>query len=305
MELFQVRYFLALSRTLNFTRASEECNVSQPALSRAIQQLEAELGGALFRREGKHTHMTELGKTLEPSLRHCYESAREAHSLATDFLKKGHAPLNLALSRTIGLELISPILNELTDAFPRIDINLFRGPAREISERLHNGESEIAISGPLDDDWNRLEGRKLFVEDFGLLLHRDHRYSDRNQMEVKDLAGERILSRSHCPLADEIQNRLKAIGIAAPAKHEVAVLDDLPALVRANFGVGIWPKARGVASGLTLAAIPGLETSRWIRVYTVAGRQHSAAATALTSLLRARDWSDALQEASNASRSLQ
>ncbi|MBY0421745.1 MAG: LysR family transcriptional regulator, partial [Parvularculaceae bacterium] len=62
MEMQQIRYFLALSRTLNFTRAAEECNVSQPALTRAIQALEAELGGELIRREHSRSHLTELGK---------------------------------------------------------------------------------------------------------------------------------------------------------------------------------------------------------------------------------------------------
>ena len=51
MEMHQVRYFLAVARTLNFTRAADECNVTQPSLTRAIKQLEAELGGDLFRRE--------------------------------------------------------------------------------------------------------------------------------------------------------------------------------------------------------------------------------------------------------------
>ena len=51
MEMHQVRYFLAVARTLNFTRAAEECNVAQPSLTRAIRQLEGELGGDLFRRE--------------------------------------------------------------------------------------------------------------------------------------------------------------------------------------------------------------------------------------------------------------
>ena len=51
MEMQQVRYFLAVARTLNFTRAAEECNVAQPTLTRAIQQLEEEFGGDLFRRE--------------------------------------------------------------------------------------------------------------------------------------------------------------------------------------------------------------------------------------------------------------
>ena len=48
MQIHQVRYFLAVCETLNFTRASEACNVTQPALTRAIQKLEEELGGLLI-----------------------------------------------------------------------------------------------------------------------------------------------------------------------------------------------------------------------------------------------------------------
>ncbi|MEO0912383.1 MAG: LysR family transcriptional regulator, partial [Pseudomonadota bacterium] len=66
MELHQLRYFLAVAETLNFTRAAEECGVSQPSLTRAIQKLEAEMGGPLFRREGRRTHLTELGRTVFP-----------------------------------------------------------------------------------------------------------------------------------------------------------------------------------------------------------------------------------------------
>ena len=51
MEMHQIRYFLAVARTLNFTQAADECNVSQPSLSRAVIKLEEELGGDLFRRE--------------------------------------------------------------------------------------------------------------------------------------------------------------------------------------------------------------------------------------------------------------
>ena len=64
MEMHQVRYFLAVAEELNFTRAAEKCNVSQPSLSRAIQMLEHEFGGALFRRERGRTHLTELGQMI-------------------------------------------------------------------------------------------------------------------------------------------------------------------------------------------------------------------------------------------------
>ena len=64
MDFNQVRYFLAVSDTLNFTRAAELCHVSQPAPTQAIKRLEAELGGELIHRDGRYTELTALGKTL-------------------------------------------------------------------------------------------------------------------------------------------------------------------------------------------------------------------------------------------------
>ena len=75
MEMHQIRYFLAAARTLNFTRAAEECNVAQPSLTRAIQQLEEELGGDLFRRERKLSHLTDLGQRMLPLMQQCYDMA--------------------------------------------------------------------------------------------------------------------------------------------------------------------------------------------------------------------------------------
>jgi DNA-binding transcriptional LysR family regulator len=82
MEMHQIRYFLAAARTLNFTRAAEECNVAQPSLTRAIQQLEEELGGDLFRRERKLSHLTDLGQRMLPLMQQCYDMAQGAKSLA-------------------------------------------------------------------------------------------------------------------------------------------------------------------------------------------------------------------------------
>ena len=78
MELHEIRYFLALSKTLNFTKAAEACHVSQPALTRAIRKMEDELGGLLFSRERNNTHMTELGRLIEPHLAEVVAQAGEA-----------------------------------------------------------------------------------------------------------------------------------------------------------------------------------------------------------------------------------
>src|SRR5215510_12618596 len=110
MEMHQVRYFLAAATELNFTKAAEKCNVSQPSLTRAIKQLEGELGGDLFRRERPHAQLTELGERMFPLLKQCYDSALGARSLASSLKSREIGILRLGLSRTIDLDLIVPYL---------------------------------------------------------------------------------------------------------------------------------------------------------------------------------------------------
>src|SRR3712207_1377866 len=102
MEIHEIRYFLAVCRTLNFTRAAEQCNVSQPALTRAIQKLEGELGGLLFSRERASTHLTELGRLMQPHLEEVLARTAAAREQAGRFLRLESAHLRLGVMCTIG-----------------------------------------------------------------------------------------------------------------------------------------------------------------------------------------------------------
>src|SRR5258708_34167573 len=115
--MHQVRYFLAVADELNFTRAADKCNVAQPSLTRAIRQLEGELGGDLFRRERPHAQLTELGQRMLPLLRQCYDSALGARALASS-LKTGEiGALGLALSQSIDIYPLLPPVTQLDRYF--------------------------------------------------------------------------------------------------------------------------------------------------------------------------------------------
>jgi LysR family transcriptional regulator, hydrogen peroxide-inducible genes activator len=102
MEMHQIRYFLAVCETLNFTRAAEQCNVTQPALTRAVQKLEEQLGGLLFRRERHLSHLTDLGRLMRPQLEQVWKQTEAAKTTARSFLKLEDAPLSLGVMCTIG-----------------------------------------------------------------------------------------------------------------------------------------------------------------------------------------------------------
>jgi DNA-binding transcriptional LysR family regulator len=133
MEMHQVRYFLAVARTLNFTRAADECNVTQPSLTRAIKQLEAELCGDLFRRE-RPTQLTELGQRMHPLLKQCYEAAAGARSLASTFKSGEIGALRIALTHSVDLSLLIPFLKQIKRQFNRVEFKFSRGNGREVAE---------------------------------------------------------------------------------------------------------------------------------------------------------------------------
>src|ERR1700755_1908594 len=101
MEMQQVRYFVPLAQTLTFTRAAEQCNVSQPALTRAIQQLEHELGGPLFHRERANTHLSELGRMMLPYLEQIHAQTQAAKAQAQSLKKLENVTLRIGAMCTI------------------------------------------------------------------------------------------------------------------------------------------------------------------------------------------------------------
>jgi LysR family hydrogen peroxide-inducible transcriptional activator len=103
MEMHEVRYFLAACDTMNFHRAASSCNVTQPALTRAIKKLEIELGGALFRRDHSGAQLTDFGRLMRPHLEEVLGRTKNAQQVARSFLRLEAAPLTLGVMCTIGL----------------------------------------------------------------------------------------------------------------------------------------------------------------------------------------------------------
>jgi DNA-binding transcriptional LysR family regulator len=291
MEMHQVRYFLALSRTLNFTRAAEECHVAQPSLTRAIKQLEEELGAELFRRERNLTHLTEFGNRMLPMLQQCYDSAASAKALASSLKKGAVAPLSIAMSTAIDLALLVPDLTELIRAFKGLELRFLRGTREQVVEWLKKGHAEVAVGGRIDETWDRLDAWPLFTERLVLAVHKDHPLAGRKSIDSTDLAKERLLMRTYCEVSNDFNDFLKSRQLHEVICHKMGAEPDLVTLIEANLGVGMLPESTSKSERISLMTIEGLDLRRTIFLYGVAGRQRSAAASALIRLMRAGDWS--------------
>jgi DNA-binding transcriptional LysR family regulator len=290
MEMHQVRYFLAVTRLLNFTRAADECNVTQPSLTRAIKQLEAELGGDLFRRERPAAQLTELGQRMLPLLQQCYDAASGARMLASSFKSGEIGALRIALSHSVDLSVLIPHLEQIKRQFNRLEFRFLRGTSHEVGEYLKKGEAELGIAAELGTEWDRLDIWPLFTEEFYLLVNRQHPLANRRTIGFDDLRSEQWLSRSYCEHSDRLGRSLREHGLAVDCSHEISSERDLIELLEADIGVAVAPSTATIPDTLKRISVEGLDARRTVHLYGVAGRQRTAVASAVMRMLRGADW---------------
>jgi DNA-binding transcriptional LysR family regulator len=271
MEMHQVRYFLAVARLLNFTRAAEEYNVAQPSLTRAIKQL----GGELFRRERNLTHVSELGQRMVPLMQKILDSTQTAKQVASSINRGALAPLSVALPETVNIELVLPFLKELVRAMPGLTLKFVRGSSADIVEHLKNGSVDVAIGSHLPETWDRIESWPLFTEAYRLVASKSHRFGGKGLVSPNDLAEEKLVCRPYCEAFERAGSFLSEQGIDTATAHNAGSDRDFVALLAAELGVGFAPRSSATSPDLTTLEVEGFHMDRTVYAYAVAGRRRS------------------------------
>jgi DNA-binding transcriptional LysR family regulator len=282
MEMHQVRYFLSLCEELNFTRAAERCNVAQPSLTRAIKQLEEELGGPLFHRERANTHLSELGRTLKPYLEQVYSRAEDAKREAQEFVRLQKTPLRLGLMCTIAPTHLLDLVSAVRTRHPGIELHILDAAASTLQERLTGGQLDVAIFAlpELGAD-ERLHHMSLYREQFQIVLQPSHRLAAQSAIRVKDLDGEHYLWRINCefgPTADAI---FDAQGVTGPTVYQSERDDWILAMAAAGLGYAFMPELCVDHPGVIGRPLIEPEIWREVALVTVRGRPHSPGVGAL------------------------
>jgi LysR family transcriptional regulator, hydrogen peroxide-inducible genes activator len=214
MEMHQVRYFLAVAQERNFSRAAEKCNVTQPSLSRAIQQLEGELGGPLFHRERHLTHLTDLGQMVQPHLETVYNAAVKAKKLSQDLNQLKRVPLKLGIMSTISPDEIVDLIAALKTRYDGLELRLCDANAKDLRERVLAGDLEAVIYAlPGEEVDERTHVMPLFSEQMVIAVHQGHRLARERAFPVKELNGECYIHRVNCEFAGYADHILQEKGV--------------------------------------------------------------------------------------------
>lgn len=286
MELGQVRYFLALCRTLNFTRAAEECHVTQPAFSRAIARLEEEFSGPLILRERNSTILTELGREMRVHLQAMADAADAAQACAAARRQPTQGNLRIGLAPGISAAPIANAIAEVLRVFPRAELHFSESSAPTLAESMFADALDCALVPAESALPERLNRWPLYTETAVLVCPGTHRLARQNICDAADLESETLLIGDSCggfgkmlESASATPPRLQYCRGSAPQLCE---------LIAAGLGLALLSNRLSIPAPLTTRPFTEPELTRRIELTALAGRPLNPTAASFVKLCRAQ-----------------
>lgn len=293
MELQQLRYFMALCDRGSFTRAADQCAVTQPALTRAIKKLEDELGGTLFDRDASGAQLSRFGRSVRPFLEQTLRAADAARIKARSFLRSDSNQLRLGVAPTMPPAMLMRPLSEIRRRIAEFGLELTQSDVATILQQLEDGDLEVAIvpSGARLSD--RVHQWPLYEEYACLAVPERHALASLPEVPLDALDGEVWIERVDNPLSRAFMVHCADQGVQLLVRHRATGDDQVQHLVSAGFGCSVMSSHSAVVSGVATRPIQGFDERHQIVLAAVAGRPFNKVSEVFVRMARARDWSAA------------
>jgi LysR family transcriptional activator of glutamate synthase operon len=295
MDLTQLHYFQIAATQEHFTRAAAMAHVAQPALSRQMRELEAELGLPLFDRVGRGVRLTSAGRTILPHVERILAEVANIRRDVRSLSDVEEGTIALGFLHSIGAHLLPSVLAAFRHQYPALGFVLHEGPWSELDEMVRRGDLDMAIVSPLPTPGKGLEAVTLLHDELVAALPMHHRLAGRAEIQLSELAGESfiLLGANFGELRTITVEACERAGFRPHVTFEAEGLATMRGLVGAGLGVALLPALASRvrdegAPAPVCRALVGRPVHRTIGLVRHADRAPSPAARAFASLLIAR-----------------
>jgi DNA-binding transcriptional LysR family regulator len=239
LNLHLVRVFVAVVEQGSFTRAAEALSISQSAASRAIQELERQLGLPLLERRARGVAPTDAGEQLAAHARAIFVHERLAEEALGELrgLQKGR--LALGASSTIGIYMLPPLLGAYRRRYPGIELFLDIGNTQQIVAHLHEHRLDVAyVEGPVADA--SVERAPWHEDELVVIAAPEHPLAWRQPLSAGDLSGAPfVLREAGSGTREVMEQALAGRGIVVQAVMELGSTEAVKQAVAAGLGISI------------------------------------------------------------------
>jgi len=243
MEMRQILYFIAVAKTEHVTEAATQLHIAQSAISRQIGLLEAELGVALFHREGRTIKLTTIGRLFLTHAERAVAEIEHAKQKIQEHLDPEQGAIRLGFVASLSVQTLSLILAKFREEHPNITFQLHQGSLEYLIDLIEKGNLEIAFTAPVPMEHPTVEGEIFYREQLLAVLPAHHELAQQRQIRLDQLRNETWISyRPGLPLYAIVQEACAQAGITPIFTFEGEDIDTIKSLVIAGFGIALLPE---------------------------------------------------------------
>lgn len=289
MEWQQLEYFRVVARTEHFTRAAERLAISQPALSRSMNHLEATLGVSLFDRVGRSVKLNAYGRLflarVERALQEIQDGVNELQQLKDPFT----GTVSLAFVMSFGLSFLPDFISTFNGLYPQVTFRLYQNTTAAIFRQLLDGEADLSIIGFIDNQ-HRLEWEKLTDEELFVYVPAKHRLAARSSIRLEELAQEPFVSfKKGYGMRTLTDQFCEQAGFVPHVVFEGEDVATVSVLVSSGIGVTLIPSFTGITpSKIKKVRVTEPVCRREIGLAWLKGRTLSPSADLFRTFIRSR-----------------
>lgn len=243
MDIRQIEYFTEVAKQLSFTKAASTLHVSQPSISKAIQNLEVELGVPLFYRSSKQLELTDAGQAVLVNAQHVLEAFKNLRSELTDLMELKKGQIRIGIPPIVGAEFFSKLVSQYKEKFPYIEIILTEVGSKKIRLGVEAGDLDIGLICNLNIVNENLESMAILKDPLMLIVHRDHPLANESYVNISDLEKETfVIYRKDFTLYDRIIEECSKNEFFPSIACESSQKDMIIEMVAAKLGIALLPK---------------------------------------------------------------
>lgn len=278
MELQQIRYFLAICEHAGFSRAAQDCGVTQPALTTAVKKLEQEVGGDLFHREGRRLVLSELGRLVKPHLEKLFNEKDAAMEVARNFRLLRATPLRIGVMPTIGPARVSRCLALFRATHPGIEVAVSEAPLEGLLHRLEDNELDLALASAPKGLPDAVRSECIYSERYVVAFRPGHRFEEEKAVRLDDVTGESYVDRLSCEFRDQVMALCKERKIELYANFRSEREEWVQNMVQAGLGFAFMPEFSVTLPGVLSRPLIDPAVQRDVLAVEVRGRARAPAA---------------------------
>jgi len=242
MNLREMSYLVAVADLRNFSKAAEQCNVSQPTLSTQIKKMEEWLGVKIFERNNKRVMITEEGKEIVHSAKKILQEVERIKEIAECSHNPFAGKFRLGAFPTLSTYIFPAMVPQVKKRMPDLRLILIEEKTSVLMERLHSGDIDAALFAlPVHDDFFKI--KQLFDDRFFLAVPPNHPLAEHAEIDVEALASYRLLllEEGHC-LRDNALEICQQHNIEEEQDFRATGLETLRQMVKAGTGITLMPE---------------------------------------------------------------